>query len=139
MMKRLILSLWLLTCLTAAADIGTNTAAQVSVRLVAILPGPSSDSVGVNDVLDALKNTIGEKRYLLSAEDKIVLPADQQRVSLAHVTLVCSGTQKNFQISVSLKGKQVINTNVELEDGKPFILGGTSGNKSKFALVFVVK
>lgn len=138
MMKRLILSFLLLTCLAAAADPGANTGAQVSVRLVAIMPGPASDSSGVNDILDALKNTLGDKRFLLSAEDKIVLPADQQRITLEHVTLVCSGTQKNLQISVSIKGKQVISTNVELEDGKPFILGGTA-KKSRFALVFVVK
>ena len=135
MMKRLLLSFVLLACLGIAAEAGS----QVSVRLVAIMPGPSSDSSGVNDVLDALKNNIGENRYLLSAEDKISLPADKQTVTLAHVTLVCSGTQKNFQILVSTKGKQVINTNVELEDGKPFLLGGTAGKKSKFVLVFVAK
>jgi len=136
MMKRLVLSFLLLAGMAVAGD---PPGGQVSVRLVAILPGPASDSVGVNDVLDALKNTIGDKRYLVSAEDKIDLPADKQKLTLEHVTLVCTGTRKDFQITVSLKGKQVINTNVELEAGKPFILGGTSGNKSKFALVFVVK
>ena len=135
MMKRLVLSFLLLALPAVAVQAGN----QVSVRLIAILPGPSSDSSGVNDVLDVLKNNIGENRYLLSAEDKVSLPADKQELVLAHVTLVCSGTQKSFQISVSTKGKQVINTNVELEDGKPFILGGTAGKKSKFVLVFVAK
>jgi hypothetical protein len=135
MMKSLVLSFLLLVGMGVAANAGS----EVSVRLVAILPGPSSDSSGVNDVLDVLKNNIGENRYLVSAEDKISLPADNQIVGLAHVTLTCSGTQKNFQISVSTKGKQVINTNVELEDNKPFILGGTAGKKNKFVLVFVAK
>jgi len=135
MMKRLILSFLLLACLGPVAEAGS----EVSVRLVAILPGPAADSVGVNDVVDVLKKNIGDNRYLLSAEEKISLPADKQRVALTDVLLVCSGDQKNFQISVSRKGKQLINTNVELEDGKPFILGGTSGKKSRFVLVFVVK
>ena len=134
-MRRMMLSFLLLTCLGPAAEAGS----EVSVRLVAILPGPAADSVGVNDVVDVLKKNIGDNRYLLSAEEKISLPADKQRVALTDVLLVCSGDQKNFQISVSRKGKQLINTNVELEDGKPFILGGTSGKKSKFVLVFVVK
>ena len=134
-MKRWLLSLVLLMGLAATAQAGS----QVSIRLVAILPGPSSDSVGVDDVLAVLKKNIGENRYMVSAEDKISLPADNQAVSLVDVTVVCSGTQKDLQISVRHKGKQLINTNVSLEDGKPFILGGASGKKSKFVLVFVAR
>jgi len=134
-MKRSIPMFLLMACLAVSVRAGN----EVSVRLVAVQPGPSSQSIGVDDVLDVLKKNLGENRYMVSAEDKIKLPADKQSITLAPVLLICSGNQKSLQISVRTKSKEVINTNVELEDGKPFILGGTSGKKSKFILVFVVK
>ena len=114
---------------------------KMDIRLVAILPGVPADSTGVDDIVGLLKKNLGENRYDLAGQDSISLPANQTKVSLAHVILLCSGSQKNLQISVSTrtsKGKSLIDTNVSLEDGKPFLLGGT-GKKTKFVLVFVTK
>lgn len=133
-MRTIVLSAVVLVCLTASVHAGS----QIDVRLVTILPGSSSDSSGVDDIIGVLKKNIGENRYSVAGQDTIGLPASGQTSDLGNVLLTCSGDQKNLQITVSTKGKVIVNTNVELESGKPFILGGTQG-KTKFVLVFVAK
>jgi hypothetical protein len=112
---------------------------QVSVRLVAMLPGNASDSVGVDDVLGALKKNIGEHRYLAEVENSINLPANKQEVPMVEVSVIGSGDKDNFQIEIRRKNKAIINTTVKLDPGKPFILGGIDGKKGKYILVFVIR
>lgn len=134
-MKQKLLALVLFMALALPALAG----GQVSIRLVAVLPGNSSDSVGVNDILGALRKNVGENRYLAEIENTIKLPADKQEVPMVDVSVVCSGDRDNLEIVVRRNNKAIITTTVTLDPGKPFILGGIGGKKNKYILVFVAK
>lgn len=128
----------------------------VSVRLVEAVKESSSSSSGggksgglgrgivgkgLKDVAKTLtENVPSLNQYNVLASGAVKIPAQNSTVALGDYAVVCSGTQQNLTILVSKNKKEILKTTVQLEDGKPFVVGAfPAGENKQHLLIFVVQ
>ena len=133
-MKSIIPAAAILCICLAMPCLGGN----LSIRLAEASQDGQGVAPSLRDVADALKQVgFGDCRMVSSVS--VLLPAVDRTVSLGEFTVKCSGPQNNLQVSVKQGGKELLNTTINLQTNKPFVLGSLSGKKSKMALVFLAK
>ena len=126
-----------LLCLAAATPCLAGR--SLSVRLVHATNEGQGSAAGLEDVQHALKQSLPYTTFRLLSSASVPLPANNDAASLDSVTIRCSGSQESLTITVNQGGKQILNTTVNLRDGKPFILGGLPAKEGKKVLVFVAR
>ncbi len=114
---------------------------DVLVRLVRVESGQKQEvRSGIDDVLDLLKTTVSSTNtYKLVASLAVTVPAKPVSRGFDRFTLVCSGDQKNFSITVSRGDTEVLKTSLELKENKPVVLRGLTGKKSELILILLAR
>ena len=125
----------LLIASTAAAWAG-NT---LSMRLVEASNGDGGMDSSLNDVASALRGQLAFKSYRRVASGSVPLPANKNKASLSGYTITCSGPQNALAIKISKGRSNLVNTTVNLRDGRPLLLGGFPSKNGKMIVVFIAR
>jgi len=124
----------LCVCLAMPGLAGGN----LSIRLAEATPEEKGVPPSFSDVAAALRQ-VGFADCRLVASVAVFLPAKNWTATLGEFSVKCSGPQNNLEVSVRQGGRELLNTTINLQTGKPFVLGSLSGRKSKMAMVFLVR
>ena len=92
---------------------------------------------GLKSFEKLLKSNLPFKRFTLVDTKTVSLPAGKP-IPLKDYTLTCKGAASNLSISLSHKGRKVVNSNVKIEQGKPLIVGGFPDASDKNARVLLI-
>ena len=84
-----------------------------------------------------LKSNLPFKRFTLVDKKTVPLPGGKP-MPLKDYTLTCTGTAANLSISLAHKGRNVMTSNVKIEEGKPLIVGGFPDASDKDARVLLI-
>jgi len=121
--------------LTLAASAGST----LSLRLVEArnMRGTSAMDKELEDVYKVLKESLPFNSYTVIDTQQTSLPASSTLDMARDYHVTCTGEQRSLQIIVEHRGRQVLTTRVELQDGKPLIIGGFSFEGGKLILIVV--
>jgi len=132
------------TALAAAAllALGAGVAAageRLSIRLVEARQGEREElAPQLRDVARLLRDNLPYAAYELLDSRTVSLPA-KGAVPMAHeFTLYCYGMEDQLSLTLDHGGRVVLQTQIALREGRPFILGGFPGPRGGRILLVVL-
>ncbi len=134
-MRRLLL---LAVALSGLLVLPVLAAQSVSIRLVHATNQSAPSTSGVEDVASVLSRTFPFNHFRVLASASQRLPANGAS-SLDGYSVSCSGPQGALKITVRRGGRELVNTTVGLQDGKPLVLGELPCDSGRMFLVFVAR
>jgi hypothetical protein len=135
MLRRKVLGL-MIGLLTLAATAATAETLKINM-VKASNKGDRMVDAKLKPFENLLKSNLPFKRFELVDSKSLSLPGDKT-VPLKDYALSCSGSAANLTIKVAHKGKQVMNSKVSIEAGKPLIVGGFPDAADKGARVLLI-
>jgi hypothetical protein len=103
------------------------------------LRGPAVDDRELADVQQVLKSSLPFNSFTVLDTQQTRLPANSTLKLRRDFAVECRGEQGNLTLRVEREGRQLLTTNVQLQDGKPLILGGFTVDGGKLILVLVAR
>ena len=99
--------------------------------------GDAKIDAGLKSFEKLLKSNLPFKRFTLVDTKTVALPGGKP-IPLKDYTLTCKGAASNLAISLSHKGRKVVNSSVKIAQGKPLIVGGFPDASDKNARVLLI-
>jgi hypothetical protein len=109
---------------------------SLSMRLVEASNTGGGVASSLEDVAGALRGQLPFNTYQQLAAGSTALPASGSTSQLGDYQITCSGPQNALAIKVARGRRTLINTTVNLRDGKPVLLGGFPSAGGKLIIVF---